>query len=667
MAVYNNILAGAAGQGGAADYQIDRSIRLNSGDSAYLNRTPSSAGNRKTWTWSGWVKRANSDSDHHLFVGDKASSESLSNSTFGRFYIASNGKLYFSGYTTSYRVTSALLRDPSAWYHLVLAVDTTQSTADDRVKIYINGSQITDFDTKNNPSQNDDLGFNTTTPHTIGARSRSGTIAHYHDGYLAEVQFVDGQALAASDFGEYDDNNVWQPKEFAGTYGPSVNQSQNWSSGTYSGTTPGSGYEVAKAFNNVGVPGDSFGTGKLWGFYPGSATLTLPAAITLTASSTVELYTWHNTGSSGNITFTCSNGSVAVTPVDNANIASTVVSNPYTTFGASITAITVNSSGSDWTALAGIVVDGKLLVDSNVTVTDNSFYLKFADNSSNSALGTDSSGNGTNLPGVDFDGSGDHLESADHADYSLGTNDFTIEAYVYPRIFDNYRAIMMKYDGLESTSSWWWSLNSSGHILFYLYYGSSQMGIITSGTGMNLNAWNHVACVRDGSTARVYINGVQVGTGSIGTNSVNDSSTVVRIGEDSQGYYDFDGIMSNVRLVNGTCLYPNGTTFTVPSTPLTNVTNTKLLCCQSSSSATAATVSPNTLSIGGDPFATSKNDSDWTVNNITAAGSAWNQDYVWSDYWDSPMSGSSARLNGFNGQTRPDLIMQIHLARGLLQ
>ena len=84
---------------------------------------------------------------------------------------------------------------------------------------------------------------------------------------------------------------------------------------------------------------------------------------------------------------------------------------------------------------------------------------------------------------------------------------------------------------------------------------------------MTLSKWNHVACVRDGSTARVYINGVQVGTGNISTNSVNDSSTAVRIGEDSQGFYDLDGIMSNVRLINGTCLYPSGTTFTVPSTP----------------------------------------------------------------------------------------------------
>ena len=127
---------GAGAAGAAAAFQIDRSLRFNKADSAYLNKTFSSASNRKTWTWSGWVKRANSDSDHHLFVGDKASSESLSNSTFGRFYIASNGKLYFSAYTTSYRITSALLRDPAAWYHLVAALDTTQSTADDRVRCF---------------------------------------------------------------------------------------------------------------------------------------------------------------------------------------------------------------------------------------------------------------------------------------------------------------------------------------------------------------------------------------------------------------------------------------------------------------------------------------------------------------------------------------------------
>ena len=258
------------------------------------------------------------------------------------------------------------------------------------------------------------------------------------------------------------------------------------------------------------------------------------------------------------------------------------------------------------------------------TFGTNGFHL--FDFANESTVGHDSSGIGNDftahnitnetalsLPGVDFDGTNDHVQSADHADYSLGTNDFTIEAYIYPRAFSNFQALMMKYTGTRSTSSWWWTLNSSGHILFVLYCGSEssdEVSITTSGTGMTLNKWNHVACVRDGSTTRVYINGVQVGTASISTNSVNDSSTAVRIGEDSQGLYDFNGIMSNVRLVNGTCLYPNGTTFTVPTTPLTNVTNTKLLCCQSNSSAIAATVSPNTLSTSGDPYAIQRSDSN---------------------------------------------------------
>ena len=375
---HNNALIGAAGQGGDALYQIDRSLRFNSGDSSYLNRTPSSAGNRRTYTFSCWAKRSKLTAESNIFHANSAS----------WFRFESTDKIYFwhNGSTAVY--TDAVFRDPSAWYHLVLAVDTSQSTASNRVKIYVNGVQQTLSGTQ--PSQNAETGFNNNIAHYIGSQGASGSNAF--NGYLTEIHSVDGQQLAASDFGEYDDNNVWQPKAFDGTHGPLLNQSQNWSSGSYSGTTPNSGYGVANAFKGSSFPGDSFGAGNQWGFFPGSATLTLPAAITLTATSTVEFYTWHNTGSTGNITVTCSNGSVAVTPVDNANIASTVVSNPYSTFGASITAITVNSSGSDWTALAGIVVDGKLLVDSNVTVPNNSFYLKFADNSSDAALGTDSSG-----------------------------------------------------------------------------------------------------------------------------------------------------------------------------------------------------------------------------------------------------------------------------------
>jgi len=190
----------ATAAGPAAGFEISRSLRFNSGDSAYLSRDVSSASNRKTFTWSGWVKRGNSDADHHLFVADKASSDSLADNTFNRFYILASGQLQFSGYSTGYRRTIALLRDPAAFYHLVLAVDTTQTTADDRIKIYINGTQVanTDFDLTNNPTENYDLAVNNSNVHAIGARSRSGSVGFYFDGYLAEVNFIDGAALDAT-------------------------------------------------------------------------------------------------------------------------------------------------------------------------------------------------------------------------------------------------------------------------------------------------------------------------------------------------------------------------------------------------------------------------------------------------------------------------------------
>ncbi len=376
----SNVLAGASGQsaGGGGGAGISRSLRFNASDSAHLSRTPSAAGNRKTWTYSTWLKRTALGTEGGIF-----STYAGAHPNTSLFW--ESEALKFHDYTGSYNIrlgTAAVFRDPSAWYHIVLAYNSTESTASDRAKIWVNGVLQTLSGTTVPSGFETD--WNSATAHNIGR------YAAYFDGYMADVHFIDGQALAPTDFGETNTDNLWVPKAYAGTYGWFDN-SQTWSSGAYSGTAAQSGYETAKAFNGVGVPGDSFGTGKMWGFFPGTATLTLPAAITLTASSTFEIYAWHNTSSNGNITFTCSNGSVAITPVDSANIASTVVSNPYSTFGASITAITLNVS-NDWTALAGLIVDGKQLIDSGVSLADNSFHLDFADNSSNAALGTDTSG-----------------------------------------------------------------------------------------------------------------------------------------------------------------------------------------------------------------------------------------------------------------------------------
>ena len=214
MPVFNNMLAGASG-GAGAGYAIERSLRFNSGDSAYLGKTFGSAGNRKTWTLSCWYKATmGSNVRRYLFVGYSGNNHSVVNfRSDGKFEIYR----YAGGHSFQF-LTTPFFRDPSAWYHVVLAYDTTQATASDRVKLYINGEVVDTLDsglTSNYPPQNAEYEWNDATSHNIGAHVGGG----YADQYLADYQFIDGQALAATDFGAPDDNGVWQPKKFAGTYG----------------------------------------------------------------------------------------------------------------------------------------------------------------------------------------------------------------------------------------------------------------------------------------------------------------------------------------------------------------------------------------------------------------------------------------------------------------
>jgi hypothetical protein len=203
-----------ASAGGAATYEIERSLRFNAADSAYLNRTPASAGNRKTWTWSGWVKRSGLTIGH-LFVCDTGTT---SDSGYLRLWFNVN-KLWIGAYNTTFRAATANFRDPSAWYHVTCAVNTTLSTANDRIKLYVNGSQITAFNILVNPAQNADTAINAASPHVIGAQLDASVYDDFFSGYLADIHFIDGQALTPSSFGQTDTNGVWQPKAYTGTYG----------------------------------------------------------------------------------------------------------------------------------------------------------------------------------------------------------------------------------------------------------------------------------------------------------------------------------------------------------------------------------------------------------------------------------------------------------------
>ncbi len=210
MSLLNNTLLLGA-DAGATGYSISRSLRFNSSDSAYLSRTPASAGNRKIFTLSLWAKPSSLSGYNTLFSAD-------GNRFVYRFGSASANNIeiyYFDGSVYQLQlITSAVYRDPSAWYHLQLSCNTDAATASDRVKLYVNGMQVTTFSTASYPSSGLSLPVNNTVAHYLG----TNTVA-YFSGLLADIHFIDGQALDPTSFGEFDENGIWQPKAYTGSYG----------------------------------------------------------------------------------------------------------------------------------------------------------------------------------------------------------------------------------------------------------------------------------------------------------------------------------------------------------------------------------------------------------------------------------------------------------------
>jgi hypothetical protein len=213
MSVFHeNMLIGSSGQGAPAAAGISRSIRLNAPDSAYLSRTPASAGNRKTWTLALWVKRSNL-SDGALFHSPGTTSGTAH--TWCNF---SGDTLQFYDYTGSVfnflRQTAQVFRDPSAWYHLVFVVDTDNGTAANRARIYVNGSEVTTWTSTSTAAAGFSTAWNNNALHQISSQSQ------YFNGYLADIYFIDGQALTPSSFTETDaTTGQLIPKAYTGSYG----------------------------------------------------------------------------------------------------------------------------------------------------------------------------------------------------------------------------------------------------------------------------------------------------------------------------------------------------------------------------------------------------------------------------------------------------------------
>ena len=503
-------LSTAAG-GAAAGYAINRSLRFNSGDSSFLSRTPSSAGNRKTFTYSAWAKRSNISTTQNLFGIVNAATQE-------RFQFGSNsyGLAFVYAQGASSLITSALLRDVSAWYHIVLAVDTDQGTASNRVKIYINGALQTVTGTY--PSSGYQFDFNNSIQHRIGSFSDGTGNYHYADYYLADVHLIDGQALTPSDFGEYDTNNVWQPIEFAGTYGPLVDQSQTWSdSSNTSGNVNTSGnYTPVNMFNGI-LGNESLSGAVTFSTYSSNSSMTWTSPVTFSNLTSLRLFVDKSGTGAG---FLRVNGN---------NYDSLVTDGWVTIPESSLSTIQFGYTGglNTATGMAAVEVNGQLLIDSGVTAPNNSFHLPFSDNSSNAALGTDTSSKGNTWTVNNL--------AAASADYVTGRFTGTERTdFEWEHLFDGNTA-----QGAvpSANSNFVWTPASSiafTTLAVYAYKDSSPGGLEINGTSVISQIPNHGGV---GSNQRTVITGISSPLASLKNISLGNLANVVI------GGIEIDGVL----------------------------------------------------------------------------------------------------------------------------
>jgi hypothetical protein len=222
---------------------LTNSLRFRRSNSAYLSRTPTVAGNQTTWTWSAWVKRGQLGLDQLIFLANIAG---VTDTTRLLVFFNSSDQLEIDGAANVFRITSAVFRDPSAWYHIVVIADTTNATANDRFRIYVNGNQQT-MSTSFAFTQNANTAVNSTTLHAISNSSGS-----MFDGYMTDINLIDGQALEPYYFGNNDANGVWKPILYKGTYG---------TNGFY---LPFSDTSALTTSSNVGLGKDFSGNGNYW-------------------------------------------------------------------------------------------------------------------------------------------------------------------------------------------------------------------------------------------------------------------------------------------------------------------------------------------------------------------------------------------------------------------
>ena len=606
---------------------IDGSLKFDSSKSIALTRTPGSAGNRRTFTFSAWVKRHKLGTDQKIFGV---------NSNWFTFYFTSSDNLivYYENSGSQYFTTNAVFRDVSAWYHIVLKVDTTQSTASDRVKIYVNSEELT-FSATGTTSQNYEFGVNTTNVHDIGMRSSESNMKA--DFSLAGVHFIDGLALGPGYFGFTDPlTGTWRPKKFRAE-GTTVNDGTQWSSLVdVSNATVNNG-SAANLFDGDTTTKINISAGYIEIDLSSRDVQAGPEGIEV-YNNEAGVYTSYQVNGEEVINWQGSAGWMSMGGVDSK-----------------INTIRINYiTGGGVNAAFAFRVNGVVMQDSttqNLAFGTNGFYLPF---DGNSLIGQDKSGQGNNWTPVNFGGSNsvdkatgalpilegaggavanvgvrtdayasnlvlalplvggandvsnrinsgstaktvsvsgdpasstiesnfygasfyfdgsantDYVSVADNDQLDVGSGDFTIECWAYVSGYPNTNPGLLSKRGGNGAAHWQLALNRNGQIQFGdQATWSNYFGTSSGTTGDQIfkDNWHHIAITRTSGSIQAWYDGREYGTAITNTTNFSTSANF-SVGVGREDNYDpFQGYVSDVRVYKGISKYTSN--FVVPST-----------------------------------------------------------------------------------------------------
>ena len=632
----------------------------------YLQRTPTSTGNRKVFTWSGWVKSNIDNSPANGNAVFMCAAENDGNTYYrtrlGR-YVVNEGDFGFNHYdgANDNYGTQALNRDHSNWEHYICAVDTTQEQTTDRVKLYLNGVYQSDLTTVVAIDKDLDTFMNGNSIHFVGADSWTATPNSYSKLLMSDVFFIDGQALTPDVFGFYKEGDgyvsagstqatdfrpgQWVPKrpriikteiERRGGFGVNgfylpMNDSSN--PGADFHCTPNSiitlkGEDLPQPRNGAPTTSDAYVSQLRSDANAANLVLAVAGASTVIGADIVNNgYEW--TGASGTTAPTgwSAEGGVATyavnssgqlvydrngdsgTPARFSQDLETVDGNTYyltldlvaTTVGglvldvggttnvfSSTTATGIKryrftaTSSTTTIAMRNSSATGTLTIDNvkvrQVDAVPRDYSADIKGSGSNKTLTSNGQpGVGLELGGyygsaMTFDGTGDSLQGPlNSSDLEMGSDDFTVEAWVNPSDVSGPGGIAGIWDGSSNDRSWLLYHGSGGGLNFIISADGSGNDVVASGISMTTGQWYHVVGEKEGTTIRIIVNGVVAAIDTAAAASVYNASEEFRI-----GIYDFSdstpqhfaGHIQDVRVYKGVAKYKGGFDVPKPYTPV---------------------------------------------------------------------------------------------------